>query len=193
MAAVRAGAASIVLQLGRGVWIRPGTVHEVSCRGPAAYNAFYVTSTAQPFPTELKVLNVSPFPHALVEEFLTFETAYDEAGSKLPRDPRLLRVCEGLRLDLADNGDIDAWAAVAGMSRRTFTRAFRQETSVDFSHNDRGFGTPGVRSIDPRSSPMPWVLPASAPLPRASPRLSACRRDATYQPSLEDSPHSAFP
>ena len=80
MAAVRAGEASIVLPPGRGVWIPLGTVHEVSCRGPAAYNALYVTTNARPFPTELKVLNVSPFLHALVEEFLTFATEYDEAG-----------------------------------------------------------------------------------------------------------------
>ena len=155
MAAIRAGHASIVLPPGRGVWIPPGTIHEVSCRGPAAYNALYVTTEARPFPQGLKVLEISPFLHALVEEFLTFEADYDEAGRegavvalmlgeidraphaveagpKLPRDPRLLRVCEALRVDLADNGDIDAWAAVAGMSRRTFTRAFRQETGSGF-------------------------------------------------------------
>ncbi len=141
MAAIRAG--------------EPGMVHEVSCRGPAAYNALYVTTDARPFPEKLKVLDVSPFLHALVEEFLAFGADYDEAGRegtvvtlmlgeidrapeallpgpKLPRDPRLLRVCEALRQDLADNGDLDAWAGVAGMSRRTFTRAFRQETGAGF-------------------------------------------------------------
>lgn len=155
MAAIRAGEAAIVLPPGRGVWIPPGTVHEVSCRGPAAYNALYVTTDARPFPEKLKVLDVSPFLHALVEEFLTFGADYDEAGRegtvvtlmlgeierapealqtapRLPRDPRLLRVCEALRGDLADNGDLDDWAAVAGMSRRTFTRAFRQETGAGF-------------------------------------------------------------
>ena len=35
MAAIRAGEAAVVLPPGRGVWIPPGTVHEVSCRGPA--------------------------------------------------------------------------------------------------------------------------------------------------------------
>jgi AraC-like DNA-binding protein len=153
MAAVRAGDASIVLPPGRGVWIPPGMVHEVSCRGPAAYNALYVTPQARPFPQGLRVLDVTPFLHALIEEFLTFDPAYDEdgregaivslmlgeieraptsveGGPRLPRDPRLLRVCEALRADLSDNGDIDAWAAMAGMSRRTFTRNFRQETGL---------------------------------------------------------------
>ncbi len=155
VAAIRAGGEAIVLPPGRGVWIPPGVVHEVSCRGLAAYNALYVTTAARPFPQELKVMEISPFLHALVEEFLTFPAAYDEEGRegdfarlmlgeiarappvadpgpKLPRDPRLLRVCEALRVDLADKADIDAWAVVAGMSRRTFTRAFRQETGHGF-------------------------------------------------------------
>lgn len=155
MAAIRAGGEAIVLPPGRGVWIPPGVMHEVSCRGPAAYNALYVTTAARPLPQGLKVMEISPFLHALVEEFLTFPTGYDEdgregdvvrlmlgeiarappvvdPGPKLPRDPRLLRVCEALRADLADNADIDAWAVVAGMSRRTFTRAFRQETGFGF-------------------------------------------------------------
>lgn len=155
VAAVRAGDASIVLPPGRGVWIPAGLRHEVSCAGPAAYNVLYVTTAASPQPDGLRVLDISPFLHALVEEFLTFGPLYDEtgregeivrlmlgeitrappsteAGPKLPQDARLQRVCAALRRDPADGRDIDAWATEAGMSRRTFTRNFRQETGMSF-------------------------------------------------------------
>jgi AraC-like DNA-binding protein len=155
VAAVRAGDAAIVLPPGRGVWIPAGMRHEVSCRGPAAYNVLYVTTQASPQPDDLRVIDISPFLHALVEEFLTFDARYDEtgregdivrlmlgeitrappstdAGPRLPTDPRLQRVCTALRKDPADPRDIDAWAAEASMSRRTFTRNFRLETGMSF-------------------------------------------------------------
>lgn len=155
VAAVRAGDAAIVLPPGRGVWIPAGMRHEVSCRGPAAYNVLYVTVDAAPQPQDLRVIDISPFLHALVKEFLTFDARYDEAGRegeivrlmlgeitrappsteagpRLPDDARLQRVCAALRKDPADPRDIDAWADAAGMSRRTFTRNFRLETGMSF-------------------------------------------------------------
>jgi AraC-like DNA-binding protein/mannose-6-phosphate isomerase-like protein (cupin superfamily) len=155
VAAVRAGGEAIILPPGRGVWIPAGVRHEVSCRGPAAYNVLYVTTGAAPQPDGLRVIDIAPFLHALVEEFLTFEPLYDEtgregdivrlilgeitrappsteAGPRLPTDGRLQRVCAALRRDPADGRDIDAWANEAGMSRRTFTRNFREETGMSF-------------------------------------------------------------
>lgn len=155
VAAVRAHHASIVLPPGRGVWIPPGMVHEVSCRGPAAYNVLYVTPQAVPYPEGLRVLDVGPLLHALIQEFLTFDTHYDVAGREgeivrlmlgeierapaseatnpvLPIDPRLRRVCDAIRADLHDGRDIDAWASEIGMSRSTFTRGFRAETGMGF-------------------------------------------------------------
>ena len=49
-------------------------------------------------------------------------------GTTMPTDPRLLRVCRTILGDPADDRDIDGWARVAGMGRRTFTRAFKRET-----------------------------------------------------------------
>ena len=48
----------------------------------------------------------------------------------MPQDPRLLRVCHMLIDNPADPRDLDAWASVAAMGRRTFTRAFRRETGA---------------------------------------------------------------
>jgi len=155
VAAVRAGGEAIILPPGRGVWIPAGLRHEVSCRGPAAYNVLYVTTAAAPQPEGLRVIDITPFLHALVEEFLSLGAGYDEggregdivrlmlgeitrappsteAGPRLPADARLQRVCASLRRDPADSRDIDAWADQAGMSRRTFTRNFREETGMSF-------------------------------------------------------------
>jgi transcriptional regulator GlxA family with amidase domain len=52
----------------------------------------------------------------------------------MPRDERLRRVCEKIVADPADQRDLDDFARIAGMGRRTFTRTFRQETSMGFSH-----------------------------------------------------------
>jgi len=39
-------------------------------------------------------------------------------------------VCNAILATPADPRDIDDWAKIAGMGRRTFTRAFRQETGM---------------------------------------------------------------
>ena len=51
----------------------------------------------------------------------------------MPTDPRLLRVCAPIPDDPSDPRDIDEWAGVAGMARRTFTRAFKRETGMGFA------------------------------------------------------------
>lgn len=156
VAAVRTPGRSIILPPGRGVWIPAGVPHEVSCRGRAAYNALYAATSATPRLPSVKVIEISPLLHALFETFLTFPNEYEEDGRqgvivrlildeiaeapdlgeeppRLPVEPRLRRVCEALRAAPDDPRDIDAWAAVAGMSRRSFTRAFREETGVPFA------------------------------------------------------------
>ncbi len=50
-----------------------------------------------------------------------------------PRDPRLMRICRELLLELDSNWSIDDAARAAGMGRRTFTRIFRQEVGISFS------------------------------------------------------------
>src|SRR3546814_9330377 len=48
----------------------------------------------------------------------------------MPSNPRLLRVCNAIIADPSDPRDIDDWAALAAMGRRTFTRSFKQETGM---------------------------------------------------------------
>ena len=50
----------------------------------------------------------------------------------LPREERLARVADALLDDVGDDRTLDDWADVAGMSRRSFMRAFLQEAGMSF-------------------------------------------------------------
>ena len=50
----------------------------------------------------------------------------------IPRQERLARVADALMDDVGDDRTLDAWAHVAGMSRRTFMRAFSAEAGMSF-------------------------------------------------------------
>lgn len=50
----------------------------------------------------------------------------------MPKEKRLARVADALLDDVADDRTLDDWAHVAGMSRRTFMRAFAAEVGMSF-------------------------------------------------------------
>ena len=50
----------------------------------------------------------------------------------IPREERLARVADALMEDVGDERTLDDWAHVAGMSRRTFMRAFSAEAGMSF-------------------------------------------------------------
>jgi len=50
----------------------------------------------------------------------------------IPREERLARVADTLMDDIGDDRTLDDWARVAGMSRRTFMRAFSAEAGMSF-------------------------------------------------------------
>ncbi len=144
-----------VLPPHRAIWIPAGTSHEVTCRGPVDLNVLYIDPSVSQ-PTTCHVFDASQLVQALFREVLTFAHAYDEVGREgrivallleeiartpaisvsapMPRDERLRRVCEKIVADPADQRDLDDFARIAGMGRRTFTRTFRQETDMAFAH-----------------------------------------------------------
>lgn len=136
----------------RAIWIPAGLEHEVQCRGPVSSYTLYIDPALDPDPQTARVIEVSDLVRALVFEVGQFEPSYDLDGREgqiatlllseirrmavtpsdlpLPRDPRLLRVCHALMENPADHRDLDGWASLAAMGRRTFTRAFRRETGA---------------------------------------------------------------
>lgn len=143
---------SFVIPPQRALWLPPDMQHEVSCRGAVALRTLYVDPEFAGCPSECRVFEVSDFLRALILEAATFVPDYDVDGregkivelllaeiatmptapfcARMPRDYRLLRVCTALLADPSDRRNLSDWAAVAGMGRRSFTRAFRNETGT---------------------------------------------------------------
>jgi AraC-like DNA-binding protein len=53
---------------------------------------------------------------------------------RMPRDPRLMRICRVLQHDPSDPRSLDDWAGIAGASPRTISRLFLKETGLSFAH-----------------------------------------------------------
>ena len=54
-------------------------------------------------------------------------------SAPLPQEPRLARLCMDMLRQPSLDSSLDAMAAQAGMSRRTFTRQFRIQTGLAFA------------------------------------------------------------
>jgi AraC-like DNA-binding protein len=145
-------ATSFVVPPQRAVWLPAGMPHEVSCRGAVSLRTLYVDPARYVQAPECRVIEVSDFLRALILKVVSFGHDYDvdgqpgrivevllneiatmpiaPYGAAMPADPRLLRVCKEILADPADNRDVDQLARIAGMARRTFTRAFKRETGM---------------------------------------------------------------
>ena len=145
-------ARSFVVPPQRALWLPAGVPHEVSCRGPVSLRTLYIDPDFEHRLPDCQVIEVSDLLKALILRVVTFEKHYDASGhagriirvlldeiatmpaapycAMMPSDPRLLRVCRAILQDPADQRCVDYWAGLAGMGRRTFTRAFRRETGM---------------------------------------------------------------
>ena len=142
----------------RALWIPAGVVHAVHMGGPTSTRSAYVlpaVAARARLPARCTVISVSPLLHALLSEAVDLPTEY-ELGSRdddlmrllvteiarmpalplntpMPRDPRLAKLCRTLLASPSLDMDIDLMARKADMSRRSFTRLFREETGMSFS------------------------------------------------------------
>lgn len=136
----------------RAVWIPSQVVHEVSCRGPVSLRTLYIDPRYEREDTDCHIVEVGTLLKALILEVTQFDPSYNIEGREgqivsllisellaspkvpyaapMPSDPRLIRVCREIIGHPSDRRDIDEWAGLAGMSRRSFTRAFKRETGM---------------------------------------------------------------
>lgn len=141
------------------VWMPPGTAHatQIGPQGCRLRTVAFPVPLPPGLPPEPCVIEVSALLAALIEALdnrddtdLARTSAlrtlvYDEIKRaerldfSLPhiQDARLLRVSNAMRADPADARGIDAWAKLAGMSRRSFIRHFGQETGMPFAQWQR--------------------------------------------------------
>jgi AraC-like DNA-binding protein len=143
----------------RALWIPPGMDHTVHMGGPTTTRSAYLRPEAAVkagLSEHCTVISVSPLLHALLSEAVDLPIEY-ELGSRddllmrllvgeiarmptlplntpLPQDPRLARLCRSLIQSPSLEVDIDAMAHKADMSRRSFTRLFREQTGMSFSN-----------------------------------------------------------
>ncbi|MBB3227289.1 AraC-like DNA-binding protein [Luteibacter sp. Sphag1AF] len=142
----------------RALWIPPGVTHEVRMIGAVSTRSAYVLPhavAAAGLPVACRVMTVSPLLHALLSEAVDLPTLYEVNGrdgdvmrllltetaimeelplnAPLPAHPRLAALCRTLLDDPQRDKDLDAMASSADMSRRNFTRLFRQETGMSFA------------------------------------------------------------
>ncbi|MFC3694465.1 AraC family transcriptional regulator [Chenggangzhangella methanolivorans] len=144
-----------VVPEGHALLIPPGVEHEVAMHGPVAMRSAYLAADVVPeWPARCRVLKVSALLEASLAALAEEPVVYDEGArgghlaalildeiarapetsyvAPMPADARLRRLCEALVDDPAAAAGLDDWAVEIGMSRRTLTRRFREETGLSF-------------------------------------------------------------
>lgn len=140
---------------GHAMWIPAGVEHAVEMIGLVRMRSAYVLAGAgRDLPDSLQVLAVNELMRSLIVEAV--QAGSEEAGERaaaimrlilleiprlearpfalpFPADPRLVRLCREFVAAPSAGTTIDYWANKAGMSRRSFTRAFQRETGVSLS------------------------------------------------------------
>ena len=148
--------ASFMVPPQRAVWVPGGVMHEAHCRGFVACRTLYIDERSIPgLPRSPRVIEVSDLLRELIIEATHMPIEYDQTGRDgrvmalildeivasqaaplhvpMPRQPRLVRICQAILQDPAQNDVLDDWADAAAMGRRTFTRTFRKETGMSFA------------------------------------------------------------
>jgi len=140
----------------RALWMAAGIAHEVSCRSDVSLRTLYIDPAAvDPVENGCRLIEVSDFLQALIIEVVNFEISQNVSERerlivrlllnelwnmpsapyqvRMPTDERLSRACQVITENPANNASLDELAEVACISRRTFTRLFRQETGMSFA------------------------------------------------------------
>src|SRR5471032_643092 len=140
----------------RACWLPAGLEHGMQMHGEVLMlNVFIRAQTVASLPHHCSVLETSPLLRQLLAEAVKLDALYVEnardgrlmallldeiaamtpliLNAPLPQDPRLARLCTELFQQPSLHSDLDTMAASASMSRRTFTRLFRQQTGLGFA------------------------------------------------------------
>lgn len=141
----------------RACWVPAGVAHEMTMSGAVTMVNTFVSDEAvrvAGLPARCSVYGVSPLLKQLLDAAIDLPALYEADGrdgklmallvaeiatmpqlslnAPLPADPRLARICRRIFAAPLITITLDAVAAEAGMSRRTFTRLFRAQSGVSF-------------------------------------------------------------
>ncbi|WP_426071302.1 AraC family transcriptional regulator [Janthinobacterium sp. DSP2-3-3] len=142
----------------RACWVPARLSHGMRMHGAVTMHNVFIEEAAIArigLPPDCQVLEATPLLRALLAEAVNVEALYAEASragrlmallldeiaaarplplsAPLPQEPRLARLCMDMLQQPSLDSNLDAMAAQAGMSRRTFTRQFRAQTGLAFA------------------------------------------------------------
>lgn len=141
---------------GHAIWLPAGIDHAVDMLGDVEMRSVYVRPTAiAGLPQDLRVVAVTSLMRSLIMEAMALARDVPAAGRDallldlilheipllperplalpFPANPQLAALCRRFLAEPSPHVTIDAWAAAAGMSRRSFTRTFQRETGLSLS------------------------------------------------------------
>lgn len=139
----------------RAVWIPAGIEHQVRCSRQTEIRSLYIDpAVVQQDLTETSVVEVSPLLRELIRAFSLLPVEYEEDGSEgrlaavlldqlasaprvasmlpLPADSRLLVITNQLQQQPDDMTSLADWATQLGVSEKTLSRLFSQQTGLTF-------------------------------------------------------------
>ncbi|WP_244471897.1 AraC family transcriptional regulator [Rhizobium phaseoli] len=139
----------------RGMWIPAGVRHSVRAVGLVRMQSLYVeTDRAEAMPVHCQVLEITSFMRSLIGEVVGLSLAREADGRSqalmdltlyemerlpslplslpFPSDERLAKKCREFVGQPNIHQTTDDWSRELGMSRRAFTRIFRQQTGLSF-------------------------------------------------------------
>jgi AraC-like DNA-binding protein len=141
---------------GHALLIPPRLPHDITMHGDVQMLTAYISAAAwaRVARHDCRVIPVSRLLDASLEAICQEPLVYDlrgrgrnvaavildeiaraksaELAVPLPARARLRGLCQALLADPSLSADLEAWAEAIAMSRRTFTRAFRQDTGLSF-------------------------------------------------------------
>ena len=152
---VRTQAQAWIIPPDRAVYLPAYAEHSISMRGLVTMSTLYIERNLnENLPVTPTVLEVSHLLRELILSLIDEPMLYNEQGRggaavfliiseiararrlplviPMPRDPRLLRVCNALLADPASRLTLDRWAAMSGASVRTLARLFEKEVGLSF-------------------------------------------------------------
>lgn len=146
---------AFMLPSGYAILLAPDLPHAVETFGKTEMHSVYIEESALRGDWDrTRILKVSPLLDASIQALAREPLLYDEDGRgqhlsalildeirladeqpfavPLPAERQLRKLCRNLLDDPGLDLTIDDWADEVGMSRRTMTRKFRQETGMSF-------------------------------------------------------------
>lgn len=139
----------------RAIWIPAGMPHGVKCSKQTEIRSLYIDANAAPLAgDQCRVLVVGALLRELIRAFSTLPIQYDEKGPDgrlagvlldqlacapeaelmlpWPKDARLRALCSSLQADPDSGKTLLLFSHELGVSDKTLSRLFRQETGLSF-------------------------------------------------------------